>query len=163
MKIHSYEKGFLAAGIIVLVACAAALVYASVALGIHLPGDHGRVDPAQVANMAPFNQPGLRQLGSNRYQATIIGRAWSFTPAELTVPAGAEITFVATSVDVIHGLHVEGTRLNMMLIPGQISRITYTFAEPGEHLIICHEYCGLGHHTMAGKLIVQPASNFVQR
>ena len=72
MKIHSYEKGFLAAGVIVLVACAAALVYASVALGIHLPGDHGRVDPAQVANMAPFNQPGLRQLGANRYQATIM-------------------------------------------------------------------------------------------
>lgn len=163
MKIHSYEKGFLAAGIIVLVACAAALVYATAVAGIHLPGAHGRVDPAQVANTAPFDQPGVRQLGPNRYQATIIGRAWSFMPAELTVPAGAEITFVATTVDVIHGFNIEGTRLNMMLIPGQISRNTYTFKEPGEYLMICHEYCGLGHHTMAGKIIVQPAANFTLR
>jgi cytochrome c oxidase subunit 2 len=163
VKVHSYEKAFLLAGVIVLLACAAALVYASVAVGIHLPGAHGRVDPAQVTNIAPFNEPGLRQLGPNQYQATIIARAWSFTPAELTVPAGAEITFVATTVDVIHGLNVEGTRLNMMLIPGQISRNTYTFKEPGEYLIICHEYCGLGHQNMAGKIVVQPAANFTQQ
>ena len=163
MKIHSYEKGFLAAGVIVLVACAAALVYATAAMGIHLPGAHGRVDPAQVANTAPFDQPGVRQLGPGRYQATIVARAWSFTPAELTVPVGAEITFVATTVDVIHGFNIERTRLNMMLIPGQISRNTYTFHEPGEYLIICHEYCGLGHHAMAGKIIVQPAANFTLR
>jgi cytochrome c oxidase subunit 2 len=43
----------------------------------------------------------------------------------------------------------------MMLIPGQISRNTYTFQEPGEHLIICHEYCGIAHHTMYGRLIVE--------
>jgi cytochrome c oxidase subunit 2 len=163
VKVHSYEKAFLIAGSIVLVACAIALVYSTLAMGIHLPGAHGRIDPAQVANVAPFNEPGVRQLGPNQYQATIIGRAWSFEPSELRVPAGAEITFVATTTDVIHGFNVEGTRLNMMLIPGQISRNTYTFAEPGEYLIICHEYCGLGHHTMAGKVIVEPAANFTLR
>jgi cytochrome c oxidase subunit 2 len=71
------------------------------------------------------------------------------------VPAGAQIDFVATSADVIHGFQIEGTRVNMMLIPGQIARATYTFAEPGEHLLICHEYCGSGHHTMAGRIIVE--------
>ena len=67
----------------------------------------------------------------------------------------AEITFTATSADVLHGFHVEGTRLNMMLIPGQVSRNTYTFQQPGEYVIICHEYCGLGHHTMFGKVVVE--------
>jgi cytochrome c oxidase subunit 2 len=56
---------------------------------------------------------------------------------------------------VLHGLHVAGTRINIMLIPGQIARAEYTFERPGEYLLICHEYCGLGHHTMGGKVVVE--------
>ena len=159
MKVHTYEKAFLVVGLAVLVACGGALVYAST-MGIHLPGKAGLMDPAQVATTAPFDHPGVFQTGPDRYNAVIIARAWSFTPAELRVPVGAEITFIATSGDVIHGLNVERTRLNMMLIPGQISKNTYTFREPGVYLLICHEYCGLGHHTMAGKVIVEDAATF---
>lgn len=155
MKVHTYEKAFLGLGIVVLVACAAALVYATVGMNIHLPGRGGRVDPSAVLRTPPFDRPGVRQVGPNRYEAVVVGQAWAFIPSEIRVPAGAEVTFVATTIDVLHGFNVEGTRLNMMLIPGQISRATYRFDEPGEHLLICHEYCGLGHHTMAGKVVVQ--------
>ena len=48
MKAHTYEKAFLAVGILVLVACGAALFYATFVMDIHLPGDAGRVDPEQV-------------------------------------------------------------------------------------------------------------------
>jgi cytochrome c oxidase subunit 2 len=65
------------------------------------------------------------------------------------------VTFIATSTDVLHGFEIAGTRLNMMLIPGQVAKNSYTFPEPGEHLIICHEYCGAGHHVMYGKVIVE--------
>lgn len=157
MKVHTYEKAFLWVGVIVLIACAGALAYASLGMGIHLPGASGRVDPARVYSTAPFNRPGVRLTAPNRYEVVMIGQAWAFNPPEVRVPAGAEVTFTATSVDIIHGLAVAGTRLNMMLIPGQISRNTIRFDEPGEHLIICHEYCGLGHHTMSGKVIVEPA------
>lgn len=160
MKIHTLEKGFLAAGLVVLVACAGALAYATFGVGIHLPGDHGRLDPAAVTTTPPFDAPGVRSLGDGRYEAVVIGRAWSFEPMEVRVPAGVEIVFTATSTDVIHGMNVEGTRLNMMLIPGHISQNTYTFHEPGEYLLICHEYCGLGHHMMAGRVIVVDPSQF---
>ncbi|MBR9988888.1 MAG: cytochrome c oxidase subunit II [Gemmatimonadetes bacterium] len=155
MKIHSWENAFLAAGATVLLACGAVLIYTTVVIGIHLPGDHGRIDPAQVTTTPPFDAPGVRQLADGRYEAVVIGRAWSFEPAEIRVPAGVEVVFTATTTDVIHGLNVEGTRLNMMLIPGQISQNSYTFKEPGEYLLICHEYCGLGHHMMAGRVIVE--------
>ena len=157
MKVHTYEKAFLGAGLVVLVACAAALAYATFGMGIHLPGAHGRVDPRQLSTTAPFDQPGVTEVAPGRYQAVVVGRAWSFQPSELRVPVDAEITFLATSADVLHGLNIEGTRLNMMLIPGQVSRNSYTFKRPGEYLVICHEYCGLGHHTMYGRIIVEPA------
>ncbi len=155
MKIHSYEKAFLSLGGILLVLCLGALLYASLAMGIHLPGHVAELDPQQVSTTPPFDNPGLHQTGENRYDAVIIGSMWMFNPAEIRVPRGAEVTFVSTSPDVLHGFNIEGTRINMMLIPGQVSRNTYRFREPGEHLIICHEFCGPGHHLMYGKIIVE--------
>jgi cytochrome c oxidase subunit 2 len=85
----------------------------------------------------------------------VIARTWAFSPSEIRVPAGAEVTFLITSGDVIHGFFVEGTRINVMVIPGQVTRVIYRFKQTGEHLLICHEYCGIGHHTMGGKVVVQ--------
>jgi cytochrome c oxidase subunit II len=155
VKVHTYERVFLWLGGAVLVACLAALVYGSVGLGLHLPTKAGTIDPQAVAVTPPFDRPGVRQVGPNAYEAVMIGRIWSFTPAQIEVPAGADITFVLTSADVIHGFNLEGTRVNMMLIPGQITRNRYRFKEPGEYTIICHEYCGVGHHTMYGKVVVK--------
>lgn len=155
MKIHTYERAFLWLGALVLVACLAALLYGSLALDIHLPTRAGEIDPQQVATTPPFDQPGLREVGPKRYEAVMIGRIWTFTPAEIEVPAGAEVTFTLTTPDVIHGFHVEGTRMNVMLIPGHVTRSRYRFERPGEYAIICHEYCGVGHHTMYGKVIVK--------
>ena len=45
--------------------------------------------------------------------------------------------------------------MNMMLIPGQVARNTYTFDEPGRYLLVCHEFCGSGHHLMSGEVIVE--------
>ena len=156
MKVHTYEKAFLAVGVFVLLSCLGALLYASVGMGIHLPGVAGRVDPRRVYQTPPFDHPGVRRLDDGRYEAVVVSQTWAFNPPVIRVPAGAEVIFTATTVDVIHGFNIEGTRLNMMLIPGQISRNSDRFAEPGEHLVICHEYCGLGHHTMAGRIVVEP-------
>jgi cytochrome c oxidase subunit 2 len=155
MKVHTYEKVFLTIGAIMLVVFLGALFYASAAMGIHLPGPAGTVDPAAVMKTPPFNAPGVHQTGPNQYQAVIVGYAWGFLPTEIRVPAGAEITFTATTLDVIHGFELEGTHLNMMLIPGRISQNTYRFTHPGTHLLICHEYCGLGHQTMHATVIVE--------
>ena len=155
MNVHTYERAFLGLGGILLVACLGALLYASAVMGLHLPGRAGTLDPLTVNSTPPFDEPGLRQTGPNTYDAVVLGVTWVFRPAELRVPAGADVTFIATSTDVLHGFHVAGTRLNMMLIPGQISRATYRFDEPGEYLVVCHEYCGTGHHIMHGKIIVE--------
>ena len=156
-KVVIYEKAFLTLGAVLLGCCLVALAYASVAMGIDLPGRVAQIDPAEVDQTPPFDQPGVRQIGENAYEAVVVGYAWGFTPSEIRVPAGADITFTSTTRDVIHGFSVEGTRINMMLIPGQVSQKTYRFEAPGEYLLICHEYCGLAHHAMFGRVIVTAA------
>jgi cytochrome c oxidase subunit 2 len=154
------EKIFLIITAAMLLLFLGALFYAAFGLGMHLPDRAGEIDPTQVRQTAPFDRPGVFQTGPNSYQVVALGMAWAFQPREIRVPAGAEVTFIATATDVIHGFHVEGTKVNFMMIPGQISRVRAVFREPGEHLIICHEYCGAGHHLMYGKVIVVDADEF---
>lgn len=156
MKIHAYEKAFLYLGAMLLVAFMGALTYAAVAMGMNLPSRAGFVEPTAVRSTPPFDQPGVRQTGPNSYEVVFVAQMWSFTPSEIRVPAGAEVTIKATSTDVVHGLSIEGTRVNLMLLPGQITELKYTFRRAGEHLLICHEYCGRAHHTMGGRVIVEP-------
>lgn len=155
MKAHTYEKSILISGGVVLLLCAAALAYATFGMNMHLPGRVAQIDPAKVYQTPPFNAPGVHRTGDNKYEVVLVAMAWAFVPAEIHVPRNAEITFTATSVDVIHGFDIERTRVNMTLIPGQVGRLTHVFREPGQYLLLCHEYCGLGHHTMYGKVIVE--------
>jgi cytochrome c oxidase subunit 2 len=155
MRVHVYEKAFLWIGAALLVVFLGVLGYTSLAMGVHLPGHEGHLDPANARTTPPFDQLGVRQTGENEYEAVFLASAWQFTPAELKVPRGANVTFVGTSTDVLHGFHVAKTRINVMMIPGQIARVRYTFDQPGEYLIVCHEYCGAAHHIMSGKVVVE--------
>lgn len=154
-RVHTYERAFLWLGAVMLVVFGITLVITSVAMGIHLPGRDQELDPTEVRQIPPFDEPGVRQVGENRYEVVLLGFAWRFQPAEIRIPAGSEVTFIATSTDVIHGLHVEDSRVNMMLIPGQVARNTYRFDEPGTYDMVCHEFCGIDHHNMAGEVIVE--------
>ena len=122
--------------------------------GIHVPSREGRVDPEGLAETELFAEPGLYEVAPGRYEVRMVARTWSFDPVEVRVPAGSEVTFVATSADVVHGLIIPHSNVNIMLVPGQVARTTVRFDEPGEHPYVCHEYCGVAHHTMWGRLIV---------
>lgn len=155
MKIDLYEKIIIGLAIVMMVVFAGALATAALALGIHVPGEAGRIDPNQINTTPPFDQPGLRELGPGRYEAVIVAQMWAFNPSQIRVPAGSTVTFKVASRDVIHGLNIERTNANIMLVPGQISQVTVTFDRPGQHLLICHEYCGIAHHAMYGLVIVE--------
>lgn len=133
-----------------------AVTISSFVWGIQLPGYYQRIDPTQVnAEGSPFADPQLRELAPGKYEAYIRAQVWAWTPAEIRVPVGSEIKFYITSQDVQHGFKLMNTNVNVMVLPGQISTLTHTFNEPGEYNYVCHEYCGLNHHTMFGTVIVE--------
>jgi cytochrome c oxidase subunit II len=145
-----------------LVVFLCALAYSAKEMGIHLPSHAEMIHyrPGQklrrvLLKTPPFDHPGVREVAPGKYEAVLVAQTWSFTPDQITIPAGADVTFVATSADVIHGFLIPGTRVNMMLIPGEVSQFNYRFRKPGEYLLICHEYCGRLHHTMSAKVVVQ--------
>jgi len=81
-------------------------------------------------------------------------------PDCLLVPAETRVTFRATSPDAVHGLLVIGTSINTMLVPGYVSSIPFRFSRPGEHLMPCQEYCGVGHEGMWARVKVVDKAAF---
>lgn len=155
MKIDIYERFFVGLAIALLVVFFAAMVVSAFGSSVVLTNPANTVDPTVLDSTPPFNEPGLRELAPGRYEAIIIASTFQYTPSEIRVPAGAEVTFKITSRDVIHGIQMTEIPFNFMLVPGQVTQATVRFTEAGEHLLICHEYCGTGHQTMYGKVIVE--------
>jgi cytochrome c oxidase subunit 2 len=91
-----------------------------------------------------------------------IGQQYSFTPSCMLVPTDTPITFRATSADVVHGFLVTGTNINLMLVPGYISSLNARFETAGERLMPCHEFCGMGHEGMWGRIKVVDKSAFAR-
>ena len=154
--IYLYELAWILPSIAIPVGMLVALTVTAFGAGIHLPGVGGRVDPRAVDRTAPFGETGVVQVGPGQYEVSMTAQIWSFAPREIRVPAGSRIRFTATSKDVVHGLYIPGADVNAMLLPGQIARVEARFDTPGEYPVICHEYCGLAHHTMAGTIVVEP-------
>lgn len=126
------------------------------AMGMQPPSGHQhKIDPDKVSETAPFDKPGLEKIGDNEYNAVMVAYAFGFNQEKMEVPAGATVHFQITSSDVVHGFEIPGTNVNMMVVPGEVNHLTYTFTKPGEYLILCNEYCGIGHEYMSTTLIVK--------
>lgn len=128
----------------------------AVGMGLNPPdGMQTTIEPDKVEAQAPFDNPGVEQIGPNEYKATILSFVFGYDPNTITVPVGSTVHFEVTTKDVVHGFHIPGTPTNLMLVPGHVAEYSQTFHEPGEYLFLCHEYCGIGHEVMYGKIIVE--------
>ena len=153
--IHLYELAWILPSFAIPVGMLVALVVTAFGAGVHLPGDVARIDPTKVAESAMFRTPGVVEIAPGQYEVRMTAQIWSFAPNEIRVPAGSTVHFWATSKDLVHGLLIPHANVNVMLLPGQIAHVQTRFDTPGEYPIICHEYCGIAHHTMAGKILVE--------
>lgn len=133
----------------------ATIGFAAFADNINPPSDLQQVDPTKVAQTPPFDHPGLRKLRDGTYEAYYVAQVFSFTPQTITVPAGAKVTFFVTTPDVVHGFYIAKTDVNMMAVPGWVNSESHIFTRKGTYLLICHEYCGIGHQNMFAKIEVR--------
>ncbi|ALS28120.1 subunit 2 of cytochrome c oxidase [Paenibacillus sp. 32O-W] len=155
MHIHRLEKIWLLIGFSMLVIFLGVIGVGAFALGMQPPtGHHQAIDPDKVDETPPFDRPGLEKIGEKEYNAYMVAYAFGYKQDKLEVPVGSTIHFQVTSSDVVHGFQIPGTNVNLMVVPGEVNHLSYTFKEPGEYLVLCNEYCGAGHEYMATTIIV---------
>lgn len=84
---------------------------------------------------------------------------FAYLPQKLCLKTGVTYLFKMMSTDVTHGASIQLGPAGMMvrLPPGALVEQEVTFTEPGEYLLYCTYYCGVGHQHMKGQIIVEPA------
>jgi cytochrome c oxidase subunit II len=155
MHINRYERWWMAFGVSMLVLFAATIFIAAIADNINAPSGSQTIDPTKVSSTPPFDHPGLRRNPDGSYDAYYVAQVFTFSPAKLEVPLGSKVTFYVTSSDVVHGFEIAETDVNMMAVPGWVNNATHTFTRPGTYLLVCNEYCGIGHQNMYGTIEVK--------
>lgn len=89
--------------------------------------------------------------GSDIY---LIARMWSWTPV-LRLKKDAEYTLHLSALDVNHGFSLYPINVNFQVVPGYDYGLRIKPTEAGDFRIICNEFCGVGHHLMLGRVIVE--------
>jgi len=84
----------------------------------------------------------------------LMARMWSWTPA-LKLKKGVEYTLHLSALDVNHGFSLYPVNLNFQVVPGYDYGLKVVPNRSGDFRIICNEFCGIGHHMMVGKVIVE--------
>lgn len=129
---------------------AAVIVVSSFAMAIHPPSNVETIDPTTLNTNSEFAESnlGTRVNPDGSVTVRIVATQFEFLPRCIPVPKGRQVTFRVTSPDVIHGFLIAGTNANTMVVPGYVAQLRTVFGTAGDHLMPCHEFCGLGHSEM---------------
>jgi cytochrome c oxidase subunit 2 len=100
---------------------------------------------------------GIRPLGQDVYLGAL---RFGWLPNQIVLETGRPYRLHVSSRDVNHGFSIHhqgeaGRKANFQVVPGYEYVLTMTFDQPGTYNLVCQEYCGLGHHVMVGKFVVQ--------
>ena len=89
--------------------------------------------------------------GSDVY---LLGRLWQWYPI-LELEKDKSYRIHISSMDWQHGFSLQPVNINLQIVPGYEMVVTMAPDTSGEYAIVCNEYCGIGHHTMLGKIYVK--------
>ena len=152
--VEAYERGWMYFSLFMILVFLVFIGYTLSGFSFYVPDAARRIDPTTV-RAGGFPQPHVEEVAPGKYQAYIIGQAFTWLPSEMHFKVGDEVTFFVTSPDVQHGFYIHGTNINVQVIPGEVAKVKTTFKRPGEYLVICNEYCGIGHQNMIGRIVVE--------
>ncbi len=89
--------------------------------------------------------------GSDAY---LQAQMWSWTPI-LKLRKDQTYRLHISSIDLQHGFSIQPINMNFQVLPGYDHVLTITPTTAGEYSILCNEFCGIGHHLMTGRIIVE--------
>lgn len=87
----------------------------------------------------------------------VMSSQYTFSPNTIRLKAGDDYAFQFLSSDVVHAISVQmgDTSFNAVIMPMMITKLEFRPIVPGTYLVICNEYCGIGHDYMYFKIIVE--------
>ena len=169
MHIHPSERRWFVIAILLVAVMIGMVVFTAVAMNVHPPSNVEAIDSTRLHLTPEFAEEnlGVKTGKDGAVVARIVMARFSVHPPEITLPSGKPIVVRAASADVLHGLNVAGTNIATQVVPGYVSEVHTTInfdavsrigAKNADGSVtvplFCNEYCGLGHHSMWGRVRV---------
>lgn len=104
----------------------------------------------------PAAAAGLTQPAPQTRHIVISAQTFEFEPGVIRVNRGDTVVVKLESVDVVHGLYLDGYGVSVRAEPGQPGDLTFVADRSGAFHFRCAVPCGNLHPFMIGKLIVEP-------
>ena len=118
------------------------------------PGKDGQFGKVDTKLISVENSFGIDPDDPNGHDDILID------DAVMHIPVGKPVLFWMRSKDVLHNFTVAQFRVKMDMVPGLE---TYMWLEPtkiGEYEILCAELCGIAHHAMRGRIVVEAPEDY---
>ncbi|MEM0481496.1 MAG: cupredoxin domain-containing protein [Nitrososphaerota archaeon] len=113
--------------------------------------------------LALITGPSKAVTGSTK-EFIITARQWAYDPPAIEVEQGDEVIIRLKSIDISHGIYIEGydIRADLILGEGKPNEVVLKFVadKPGSFIFRCSVNCGPFHPFMTGVLKVNPNYTF---
>ena len=84
----------------------------------------------------------------------VTARKFVFTPNEIALKKGEPVVIELSTLDVFMGFNVPELQVRSDIVPGKVMRLSLTPDRAGTFTFLCDVFCGDGHETMSGKIVV---------
>ena len=81
-------------------------------------------------------------------------RRFTYAPDKITVKKGEPIVFELTTADILMGFSLPDFGVRADIVPDKVTRLALTPDKTGTFQFLCDIFCGEGHESMNGTLVV---------
>jgi polyferredoxin len=109
-----------------------------------------------LASVVLFAPLPLHAGQQSEHYLTLEARSFAFEPAVIQVNQSDRVILELNSVDVTHGVYIDGYEVEAVSEPGHKGRLDFVADRVGKFKYRCSLACGPLHPFMIGELIVRP-------
>ncbi|TFZ00065.1 cupredoxin domain-containing protein [Ramlibacter humi] len=84
----------------------------------------------------------------------MVARKWTFVPGTVQARKGEVLLFQLTAPEVPMGFSLPDFKVRTDVVPGQPATLELVADKAGSFTYLCDVFCGEGHETMNGTLVV---------
>ena len=99
--------------------------------------------------------PPLTSAAGGNEEIKMTAKKYEFDPNVVTVKQGDHVKLIITSLDRDHGIKIAAFGIKERLKKGVPTTVEFTADKAGTFPFECSVECGLGHHHMKGKVVVE--------
>ncbi|EJL92656.1 heme/copper-type cytochrome/quinol oxidase, subunit 2 [Herbaspirillum sp. CF444] len=84
----------------------------------------------------------------------VTAKRFDFSPSVIPLKKGVPVVLELTSLDIPMGFNAPDFGVRTDVLPGKVSKLRFIPDKTGEFTFYCDIFCGSGHESMSGSLVV---------